>query len=475
MSSSWSKHYLYGILLTVVSAVVTAAGYALLRRSEHLSEDRYRMSEARVRQKSDNRRKGLALITFGWIGQGIALIITPQIVVVGITSLCVLLNFFFAVSVNRWCGLGEQLAASRDGSCMGFSPHHIFVFLVFVGILLITSSTIMAAAVYPPREDATEGRSLWSGGPRFGIDACNWLLLAFTVASCSAGAQAAITRSDPRLLLARESARYDELADREQITKSPPSPLWMYRSEIMAFVAGSWSGLMYASTKVIAIVSSDSAVHGGTLHMLHLLQMMAGQRRGYAFFWTAVGMDCSCFFMVLQSLHAAMSGEQGNAVVLPLMNASQALFAVTCGAMVFSEVAPWLRVESALIMVPGVLCIVSGIVLAFYTDATRTYVELPLESDYVTNVFDRGAGAAAEGAESDDDSEPVDDFRRVIESERAREKEILVARTAVVVESELRVVDDSVVVSEERPLTPDDTDALVASHPCEAAIAEDSE
>ena len=134
---------------------------------------------------------------------------------------------------------------------------------------------------------------------------------------------------------------------------------------------------MYASTKIMAIVLSSTVSRSDGFDMERLVGVIVGQRDGFYLLWMAIGIDFSCFFMVLQCLHFAMSGEQGNAVVLPLMNAAQALFAIASGAMVFFDVAPWLAVESACLMIPGVLFIISGMALAFCTDATRTYVALP--------------------------------------------------------------------------------------------------
>ena len=133
---------------------------------------------------------------------------------------------------------------------------------------------------------------------------------------------------------------------------------WRYRSELQAINGGAWSNLMYAYTKCVFLMLS------GVISM------------DLAIFYMYASAAALCAVLVLWVTQKAMSGDQGNAVVLLVMNATQAIFGCYSTLVVFEDTR-LKNTATVAFWTVGVVLIFFGICMAlFVMDVSRVYVPL---------------------------------------------------------------------------------------------------
>ena len=394
----YSALYALAEFCTIVGAIVTCLGYSILKYSHGNATSIYDFeSPSDYYRHAQWRLAARLIILCGWCLQGVALSAVSTATVAASTTLAVAINWAFSTSKCRCCFLREDFRHMPLNYCCNIPSHGVFAMAMFVGTILIIFGNTQSAlhrgdfVVEPGLNivtilqnmstevvtNATGDVDVAPNGPptkiitSASIDDWQLLLMATWTCCFSFLSLLCIDSHDERAEHYEKTFRMNQcepeeadilagfFTEMDAVAKSSHGAggcFWRYRSEILSISGGCWSNLMYAFTKcVFMMLSSATPLHLGPF---------------YIYLSAAIGSA----YVVIWILQKAMSGPQGNAVVLLLLNACQSLFGCYSTVLVFHEVSS----EDTLVFVfwtIGTACILLGIFSAFFVmDAPRSYL-----------------------------------------------------------------------------------------------------
>lgn len=426
--------HVVGIPLSVLGAVLTSFGYARWRRVYLLRT----AARSQVTKGAITRGYAVALVLVGWGIQGLSLAWVSHVFAISVTALCVLVNVATAMSNIPWIGLNEQLPMPANGG--GTSPLYLFFGLASMCVTFTAVGSAMQET-----DDLVTISPLNSACFAFVVVYANSVVTALLQRFDERLFVSEHLKDSAVLLDdAAASGTEFELSNRDDLD-APIAPdgvveasapaeglavsfgnsfFFSRRSEFASVVAAGWSTLVYASADLVAKKTRahfwdcetpaqalrnfmSRLPHSGGANQTHpegvtrdAVNVTAGDGLLYSKLdfdgmvcnWTsriqndadiaiAVIVCVACLLMSMHALDTALSGQQGNVIVLPLMNMCQAVLAAVWTFVSFrnGDAEVVMTKLKVLMWILGGICCVLATSCACWNDAARSYVQLDCE------------------------------------------------------------------------------------------------
>ena len=398
MATAWDA---LTLIFMLFGAMITSLGYTTIRYSHSHVNSIYDFIDGNeLRMFSQRRLAGRLLTIIGWIMQGFALTYASQILVVLSTVFCVALNWIFSVGKCRSFALQEDFDHVRP-TCGAIPTAACLVSTSLVGVSLVLLSLWISTQKGSNNYNSIQKYSeetehlnhpnfffnsteqlhqpIWHFSLK-DVDADKDLFLVWFVCFVSFFTNVAILMiddQDHRIIHYERICRLEQCETDEDSNEvenhianidlavggqvgggATMGRAWQYRAEILGICAGAWSAILYTLSKLLFSVLFQIRTGSGSRLMCYLVATMSSAG------------------VMLHLLERAMKGDQGNAVILLLMNSVQVMFSVYGSIFVFDHDLFYDK-ASILLWSFGMCFIVLGIITVFVKmDAPRRYVKL---------------------------------------------------------------------------------------------------